>query len=66
MMARWISDGLTCADAAGTGVVSYPESVEDGDYVVTINDRRCVVWTPQEWVAGSPWAVATVRPPKAA
>ncbi|GAA3343974.1 hypothetical protein GCM10020358_45290 [Amorphoplanes nipponensis] len=43
-------------------LVSYPDSVEDGDYVITINGRRCVVWTPQDWVANSPWAVATVRP----
>jgi hypothetical protein len=43
-------------------LVSYPDSVESGDYVVTINGRRCVVWTPQDWVANSPWAVATVRP----
>jgi hypothetical protein len=43
-------------------LVSYPASVESGDYVITINGRRCVVWTPQDWVAGSPWAVATVRP----
>jgi len=43
-------------------MVSWPDSVEDGDYVITINGRRCVVWTPQDWVANSPWAVATVRP----
>lgn len=43
-------------------LVSYPDSVESGDYVVTINGRRCVVWTPQDWVAGNPWAMSTVRP----
>ncbi|MEV6597096.1 hypothetical protein AB0M36_09565 [Actinoplanes sp. NPDC051346] len=42
--------------------VSYPDSVEAGDYVTTINDRRCVVWTPRDWVESSAWAVATVRP----
>lgn len=43
-------------------MVSWPDSVEDGDYVVTINGRRCVVWTPQDWVAKNSRAVSTVRP----
>jgi hypothetical protein len=36
--------------------------VESGDYVIAINGRRCVVWTPQDWVVNSAWAVASVRP----
>ncbi|MEU4478435.1 hypothetical protein AB0F68_10285 [Micromonospora sp. NPDC023966] len=43
-------------------LVTYPDSVESGDYVIRINGRTCVVWTPRDWVANSPWAVATVRP----
>jgi hypothetical protein len=43
-------------------LVNYPDSVESGDYVVKINGRTCVVWTPRDWVANSPWAVSTVRP----
>lgn len=43
-------------------LVTYPDSVESGDYVIRINGRTCVVWTPRDWVAGDPWAVATVQP----
>jgi hypothetical protein len=43
-------------------LVNYPGSVESGDYVIAINGRRCVVWTPRDWAAGSPWRVSTVRP----
>jgi hypothetical protein len=43
-------------------MVSWPDSVEDGDYVIAINSRRCVVWTPQDWVANGSWGVAAVRP----
>ncbi|BEL01944.1 hypothetical protein Q0Z83_001350 [Actinoplanes sichuanensis] len=53
---------------AGHGVelrfeeLNYPDSVETGDYVIAINGRRCVVWTPADWAAGNPWYVSTVRP----
>lgn len=40
----------------------YPRSVEEGDYVVAVNGRRCVVWTPRDWAEGDPWEAATVRP----
>lgn len=33
-----------------------------GEYVVAINGRRCVVWTPADWAAQRAWEVATVRP----
>jgi hypothetical protein len=33
-----------------------------GDYVVAINGRRCVVWTPADWAAQRAWETATVRP----
>jgi hypothetical protein len=33
-----------------------------GDYVVAINGRRCVVWTPADRTAQRTWEVATVRP----
>jgi hypothetical protein len=42
--------------------VSFPSDVEEGDYVIAINGRRCVVWTPQDWVDQSAWETATVRP----
>lgn len=42
--------------------VSFPARVEEGDYVVTIDGRRCVVWTPADWAEKRAWRVATVRP----
>jgi hypothetical protein len=33
-----------------------------GDYVVAINGRRCVVWTPADRGAQRAWEVATIRP----
>jgi hypothetical protein len=42
--------------------VNRPVMVEDGDYVVNINGRRCVVWTPEDWAANRAWKTATVRP----
>jgi hypothetical protein len=42
--------------------VSFPHRVEDGNYVVAINGRRCVVWTPQDWEEQRAWETATVRP----
>ncbi len=42
--------------------VSLPRRVEEGDYVVAINGRRCIVWTPQDWAQQRAWATATVRP----
>lgn len=42
--------------------VSTPRSVQDGDYVVAISGRRCVVWTPRDWVERRAWLTATVRP----
>jgi len=41
--------------------VNSPIRVDDGDYVVAINGRRCLVWRPGDWVA-DPWKVSTVRP----
>jgi hypothetical protein len=35
---------------------------DEGNYVVAINDRPCVVWTPQDWVDRRSWEAATVRP----
>jgi hypothetical protein len=32
------------------------------DYVVGINGRRCIVWTPEEWASDNTWEIATVRP----
>ncbi|MEU4157783.1 hypothetical protein [Actinoplanes sp. NPDC026670] len=43
-------------------LIDYPGSVDSGDYVIAINGRRCVVWTPADWAAGNPWWVSTVRP----
>ncbi|MFC4065120.1 hypothetical protein [Actinoplanes subglobosus] len=43
-------------------LVSHPGYVEDGDYVVAINGRPCLVWTPEDWTAVNPWWVSTVRP----
>jgi hypothetical protein len=34
----------------------------EGEYVVAINDRRCIVWTPDDWTAQRAWETATVRP----
>ena len=34
----------------------------EGEYVVAINGRRCVVWTPADWAAQRAWEVATIRP----
>jgi hypothetical protein len=42
--------------------VNFPASVESGDYVIAINGRQCVVWTPEDWATGRPWLVSTVRP----
>jgi hypothetical protein len=42
--------------------VSMPVGAEEGDYVVEINGRRCVVWTPADWAAKRAWETATVRP----
>jgi hypothetical protein len=42
--------------------VSLPGAVEEGDYVVAINGRRCVIWTPQDWEKQRAWQTATVRP----
>src|SRR5690349_4394547 len=41
--------------------VTFPQP-DEGDYVVAINDRPCVVWTPRDWVEQRSWEVATVRP----
>jgi hypothetical protein len=41
--------------------VNRPARVDDGDYIVAINSRRCVVWRPEDW-AGHPWRVSTLRP----
>jgi hypothetical protein len=35
---------------------------DDGDYVVAINGRRCVVWTAEDWTQRWAWEVATRRP----
>jgi hypothetical protein len=43
-------------------LVSHPALVDGSDYVVAINDRRCLVWTSEDWVSGNPWWVSTVRP----
>jgi hypothetical protein len=37
-------------------------SVNDGEYVISINGRRCVVWSHQDWAANRAWFVATARP----
>jgi hypothetical protein len=42
--------------------VSIPVGAEDGDYVVAINGRRCLVLTPEDWTAKRAWMVATIRP----
>lgn len=42
--------------------VNLPERVEEGDYVLAINGRHCVVWTPQDWEEQRAWETATVRP----
>jgi hypothetical protein len=42
--------------------VDRPVGVQDGDYVVEINGRRCVVWRPEDWSTGRAWVVSTVRP----
>jgi hypothetical protein len=42
--------------------VSLPVGINDGDYIVAINDRRCVVWTPSDWTAQRALVMATVRP----
>lgn len=41
--------------------VNSPIRVDDGDYVVAISGRPCVVWRPEDWAA-EPWKVSTVRP----
>lgn len=42
--------------------VSRPAGVQDGDYVVAVNGRRCVVWRPEDWSADRAWEVSTLRP----
>ncbi|MEU4096408.1 hypothetical protein [Streptomyces sp. NPDC026673] len=45
------------------GVVLEVETVSDADdYMVSINGIRCVVWRPEDWEGGDPWALSTVRP----
>jgi hypothetical protein len=43
-------------------VVSRPRRVEEGDYVVAINGRRCRVLGPDDWRIGRPDYAATMRP----
>jgi hypothetical protein len=42
--------------------VTRPISVEDGPHVVSINGRRCIVWSPQDWAERRAWRTAAVRP----
>lgn len=35
---------------------------KEEDYVVAINGRRCVVWSPRDQAECSAWVTATVRP----
>lgn len=45
------------------GVTLEVETVPDADdYMVSINGIRCVVWRPEDWEGGDPWALSTVRP----
>lgn len=36
--------------------------LENGDAVVVINGRRCVLWSPGDWETGLPWLTSTIRP----
>jgi hypothetical protein len=60
---RAMAPGLrTCGVELQIETVNCPSRVEDGDYVVAINGRRCVVWRPEDWPAQRAWEVSTVRP----
>jgi hypothetical protein len=60
---RALAPGLrTCGIELQIETVNLPSRVEDGDYVVAINGRRCVVWSPEDWSAQRAWKVSTVRP----
>jgi hypothetical protein len=52
----------TCGVELRIERVNEPAGVEDGDYVVMINSRLCVVWRPEDWAGYFAWKAATVRP----
>ncbi len=60
---RDMAPGLrTCGIELRIDTVNEPVKVDEGDYVVAINGRRCVVWRPEDWAAQRPWEVSVVRP----
>ncbi|GIE79614.1 hypothetical protein Aph02nite_55640 [Actinoplanes philippinensis] len=64
---RELRDLMPALEAHGVAFhvdeLAYPAGgVEDGDYVVSINGRRCVVWTAEDWRTDQAWTVAVVRP----
>ena len=42
--------------------VSRPMRIEDGDYIISINGRNCLMWSPVDWAGYHSWVTATVRP----
>jgi hypothetical protein len=60
---RKMAPGLrACGVELQVETVNEPIEVQDGDYIVAINGRRCVVWRPEDWSAHRAWEVSTVRP----
>lgn len=63
---RHLPDDVTADAERAVATGGYPFASHDGDaegeYVVAINDRRCIVWTPDDWTAQRAWETATVRP----
>jgi MFS family permease len=43
-------------------VVARPVHVEDGEHVISINGRPCVMWSPEDWEGYRAWETATLRP----
>jgi hypothetical protein len=60
---REMAPGLrACGIELRIETVNVPVEIEEGDYIVAINGRRCVVWRAQDWAAHRAWLVSVVRP----